>query len=96
LVTQGDGPGALQAYRKALAIHERLADRDPQNTEWQRDLSVSQFKLGKVARIALNASQAKVHFESGRAILLRLVAIDPGNAIWQADLAFVNRQLDSV
>jgi hypothetical protein len=44
LVAQGDGPGALAAYRKGLDIAEALAARDPANTEWQRDLSVSHEK----------------------------------------------------
>ena len=38
LVAQGDGPGALAAYRAGLKIREALAQRDPANTEWQRDL----------------------------------------------------------
>ena len=41
-------PGALAAYRKGLAIREALAARDPANTEWQRDLSVSHDKIGDV------------------------------------------------
>ena len=32
LVAQGDGPGALAAYRAGLAIREALAARDPANT----------------------------------------------------------------
>lgn len=47
LVAQGDGPGALAAYRKGLAIREALAARDPANAEWQRDLIVSNVKLGE-------------------------------------------------
>ena len=45
------GPGRrrrLAAYRKSLAIAETLARRDPANTEWQRDLSVSHNKIGDV------------------------------------------------
>ena len=48
LVAQGDGPGALAAYRKSLAIAEALAARDAANTEWQRDLSVSHERIGNV------------------------------------------------
>jgi hypothetical protein len=48
LVAQGDGPGALVAYRKQLSIAEALAARDPANAEWQRDLIVSFVKLGEV------------------------------------------------
>lgn len=48
LVAQGDGPGALAAYRKGLAIREALAARDPGNAGWQRDLIVTLAKLTKV------------------------------------------------
>ena len=42
---QGDGAGALQAFRKGHAIAEALAARDPANAEWQRNLMVSYAKL---------------------------------------------------
>ncbi len=42
---QGDGPGALAAYRRSLAIDETLAARDASNAEWQRDLLVSYVRL---------------------------------------------------
>ena len=48
LLAQGDRAGALAAYRKGLAIAEKLAARDPANTDWQRDLSVSHNKIGDV------------------------------------------------
>ena len=41
LVDQGNLPEALKAYRDSLAIAERLAQADPGNAGWQRDLSVS-------------------------------------------------------
>src|SRR5262249_16455279 len=37
---QGDLVGALTSYRESLAIRERLAQSDPGNAGWQRDLSV--------------------------------------------------------
>src|SRR5664279_5678185 len=40
-VKQGDLAGALASYRKELGIAESLTARDPANTDWQRDLSVS-------------------------------------------------------
>lgn len=46
LVAQGDGPGALAAYRKGLAIRDALAGRDPANVQWQIDVAVSCAKLG--------------------------------------------------
>ena len=40
LVAQGNLPEALKSYRDSLAIAERLAQSDPGNAGWQRDLSV--------------------------------------------------------
>ena len=40
-VAQGDLKAALKSYSDSLAIFERLAQSDPGNTGWQRDLSVS-------------------------------------------------------
>ncbi len=40
LVTQGDGPGALAAYRAVLTIAEGRATCNHVNTEWQRDVSI--------------------------------------------------------
>ena len=45
LVAQGDLPGALQSYRAAMAIRERLAEADPDNVGWQRDYAVSLSRL---------------------------------------------------
>jgi hypothetical protein len=39
-VDQGDGAGALQSYRDGLMIIDRLAQSDPDNAGWQRDLGV--------------------------------------------------------
>jgi hypothetical protein len=43
---QGDLAAALTSYRASLAIRGRLAQADPGNAGWQRDLSVSQEKIG--------------------------------------------------
>lgn len=51
LQAQGDGPGALAAYRQALAISEALTARDPANTDWQRDLSASYGRIGSVLQV---------------------------------------------
>ena len=45
---QGDGPGALAAFREALGIGKRLVAQDPANAGWQRDLAVSSCKLAQI------------------------------------------------
>jgi hypothetical protein len=40
-VARSDRAGALTSYRDSFAIIDRLAQSDPGNASWQRDLSVS-------------------------------------------------------
>ena len=47
LVAQGEREEALKSYRASLAIAETLARRDPANTQWQRDLVVSYYKISE-------------------------------------------------
>ena len=96
LVAQGDLPGALEAYRKGLAIMETLAARDPGNTEWQRDLSVSHNKLGDVLVAQGDLAGALEAYRKGLAIRERLAARDPGNTQWQRDLSVSHNKLGDV
>jgi non-specific serine/threonine protein kinase/serine/threonine-protein kinase len=44
----GDKAGALQSYRKALAIREPLARADPKDMQLQQDLAGNYFRLAQV------------------------------------------------
>lgn len=44
----GDGPGALQSYRKALAIREWLAAASPNDIQLQSDLASTYFRVTHV------------------------------------------------
>ncbi|MGB7989338.1 MAG: hypothetical protein WCF44_08070, partial [Candidatus Methylophosphatis roskildensis] len=92
-VAQGDGPGALAAYRKGLAIRESLAARDPANTEWQRDLSVSHDRIGDVLVAQGDGPGALAAYRKGLAIAEALAVRDPANAEWQCDLIVSNVKL---
>ncbi|HET8682230.1 MAG TPA: hypothetical protein VFM54_10190 [Micromonosporaceae bacterium] len=46
---RGDLAAAGQAFTQALAISERLAQLDPTNTGWQRDLAAAHSKVGDAA-----------------------------------------------
>ncbi|MEI2774198.1 MAG: tetratricopeptide repeat protein [Candidatus Competibacter sp.] len=87
LVAQGNLPEALKAYRDGLAIRERLAQADPGNAGWQRDLSVSYNKIGDVRVAQGNLPEALKAYRDGLAIRDRLAQADPGNAGWQRDLS---------
>ncbi|PDS80056.1 hypothetical protein CO667_05995 [Rhizobium sp. L43] len=85
---EGDAKGALQAYQDSLDIWKTLAERDPGNTEWQRDLSVSYNKIGDIRRAEGDAKGALQAYQAGLDIAKALAERDPGNAEWQRDLAF--------
>ena len=87
---------ARQAYAQALAIAERLAQADPSNTQWQRDLSVSYWKLGEVDSKQSKAGEALAMFERSAVIAERLATLDPGNATWKNDLEWVRGRVASL
>ncbi len=87
LVAQGNLADALVSYRAAMAIRERLAEDDPHNAGWQRDLSVSHNKIGDVLVAQGNLADALVSYRAAMTIVERLAEDDPHNAGWQRDLA---------
>ena len=74
-------------YRDAAAIADRLAQADPGNAGWQRDLSVSYDRVGDVLVAQGNLPEALKSYRDDLAIADRLAKLDPGNAGWQRDLS---------
>ena len=70
-IRQGDRPTALTAYRLVLEINEAIFRRDPGNTEWQRDLSVSHNKIGDVLVAQGDRAGALDAYRDGLAIAER-------------------------
>ena len=83
---QGDTVAALAAYRSGFAIAETLAQRDPANTEWQRDLSVSHTKIGDVLVSQGEGDGALKAYRTALAIRETLAQRDPANTQWERDL----------
>jgi hypothetical protein len=96
LVAQGDGAGALAAYQAGLTIREGLAKRDPANTQWQRDLSVSQAKIGDVLVAQGDGPGALAAYQAGLTIAEGLAKRDPANTQWQVDVAVSCAKLGSL
>ncbi|MEK6259120.1 MAG: hypothetical protein AABP62_10940, partial [Planctomycetota bacterium] len=47
---QGNLPEAQRLFGESLRIAQRLAESDPANAGWQRDLAASHYKLAMFAR----------------------------------------------
>ncbi|OQX00565.1 MAG: hypothetical protein BWK73_48135 [Thiothrix lacustris] len=69
-----------------MAIAQTLADNDPSNAGWQRDLSVSLNKIGDILTAQGKLDDAKAVFEKSRDIAQTLADNDPSNAEWQTDV----------
>jgi hypothetical protein len=56
---QGDLAAALTSSRASLAIAERLAQTDPGNAGWQRDVAISNERLGDIYSQEENPMEAQ-------------------------------------
>ncbi len=92
----GQSPEALTTYRASLGIADRLAKVDPGNAGWQRDLSISQEKIGDVLVAQGNLPEALAAYRASLGIADRLAKADPGNAGWLRDLSVAHNKIGDV
>ena len=83
-------------YEEGHQLAQRLNARDPTNTEWQRDLSISHGKLGDVAVVQGKLADAAAAYGGGLAIIKKLSSVDPTNTQWQRDLSIFYDRLGDV
>ena len=67
-----------------------LAARDPNNTDWQRDMAVGYNKLADLARKSGDENKAKRSYERVIAIMRGLAEKDPSNARWRGPIVRKN------
>ena len=89
-------PGRWPPTATSLAIAEALAARDPANTEWQRDLSVSHDRIGDVLVAQGDGPGRWPPTATGLAIREALAARDPANTEWQRDLSVSHNKIGDV
>ena len=73
-LSQGDTGAALAAAEESRALAAQLAASDPDNTGWQRSLSVSWEKLGDVRRDQATSPGRSAPTRNARAIREKLAA----------------------
>ena len=76
-VAQSYLAGALKSYNDSLAIRDRLAKSDPGNAGWQRDLAVSNERLGDVYTLQGQTVEAVAAFEGALRAYHTLLARNP-------------------
>jgi len=84
-----DPGGALDNYRKALAIYQQLATSHPNNLRMQSGLAVAHAKVGDVEKHRGNAAGALESYGKAVAIYEALSAAEPNNAQFTRNLGAV-------
>lgn len=77
---------AHEAYSVALTLTQKLLSNEPDNTQWQRDLSVSYGKVADILRRS-DPAAALAHYQSSLKIARDLAQREPNNTQWQRDLS---------
>jgi hypothetical protein len=85
-VAQGNLGPALDSYRASLAIRERLAQADPGNAGWQRDLIVSHWRMADLAERQSEQIDARRHWQTALEIAK---AMDASGRLAPTDSYFV-------
>ncbi|MER5261560.1 CHAT domain-containing protein [Actinosynnema sp. NPDC002837] len=75
-----------QRRHHLLTITEQRVTTDPDNAQYQRDLSVSHNKLGNLAIARGDTTTAEHHYNAALAIREHLATTDPDNAQYRKDL----------
>jgi tetratricopeptide (TPR) repeat protein len=83
----GDLANALKNYGDSFKIRQTLANQDPGNTEWWRDLAFSYERIGDVLCDQGDLANALKNYRDSFKIRQTLANQDPGNADWQHNLA---------
>jgi tetratricopeptide (TPR) repeat protein len=93
---QGAAGDALAAYEEGLAIRRDLAARNPDNLGYQRDVYVSEFKLGTVQEALGEPAAAAELYRSALERNARLIAVDPSRAEYADDRRVLEGRLAAV
>jgi hypothetical protein len=93
LAAQGNLPAALDSFKASHAMRDRLAAADPGNAGWQRDLAISNGRVGMVLARMRKRENALDAFQRGRSIIVGLQERVPGYAVHANDLAWFDEQI---
>ncbi len=96
LEAQGQLKAAEAAFAEVLAISRKLAEQDPSNAGWRRNLAVAHSRMGGVLEAQGQLRAAEAAFAEALAISRRLAEQDPSNAGWQRSLAVAHSRMGGV
>jgi len=93
LLAKGARDDALAAYEAAQRDVMALAEREPDNTRWQRDASVAHDRIGDFLVVGGQLDLALESYRRSLAIADALAKRDPANPGWQHDLSVAHDRI---
>ena len=96
LQCQGHLDDALGEYKAAKRTMSDLTQRDPENAQWQRDLSAAHSCVGGVFQAQARLGDALREYEAYKQIMLQLTKAEPENTYWQRDLSIAQNRIGGV
>ena len=91
-----DPATALPLLEAALAGFQRLVALDPDNTEFQRDVSISYNRLGDIQLRLGHTDDALALYQNALDVRLKLVALAPDNTQFQRDVSVSYNKLGNI
>jgi tetratricopeptide (TPR) repeat protein len=82
----GDTPGALESYRRAIALSEEIIKAEPDNQHYKGEYAMRLTYLGMLQVTTGDAKNAIITGEKSIAILKQAIAAEPNNASYQSGL----------
>jgi tetratricopeptide (TPR) repeat protein len=89
----GSARASLLAYDRACSFASTFVAADPGNSRWQRDLSLSQNRIGEILAAQGDLAGALQSYEASLAIRQWLVEADPTGAAVQHDLSVTEERI---
>ena len=96
LQSQGKQEGARAAFDEVLTISRRLAEQDPSNADWQRELAVTIHKIARMASSSGSHKRATGLLIEAIQIFERLVEKSPEQVVWKEELEQISKELFAI
>jgi tetratricopeptide (TPR) repeat protein len=87
---------ASDAYRTNLRFAGDLANAEPDNPAWQRELSAGLSRIGNILQAQGNLTEAAAAYRSGIEKIQKSAAGYPERLDWQRDLSFSHNEIGDV
>ena len=93
---RGDLKAASARFKESLDLIAAVAQRDPENPQWQVDLAASHFYAGDALRLQGDLEGAMRHFAAYRDIGDALAVRDPKNPDWLLESSYGHSNVAAV